>query len=296
MNAAAPERWTMARLVPWAADYLAGKGVDSPRLDAELLISHVLGLKRIELYTQWDRPISPEELQAFKPLLQRRAAREPLAYILGTKEFYSLPILVGPATLIPRPESEQLVELGLQALGEKSVPARILDLGTGSGCLLAALLKNSAMAQGLGVDLREDTLQVARQNLESLGLGERSRLFSWDLSRDWPEELAGPFDLIVANLPYISEAELAGLSPEIRDHEPRTALSPGSSGLEAFEWVLPRLPGRLAPGSWAFFELGCDQGEHLRKLVEASLPGWFRQIHRDLQGLDRVLALQAPEL
>lgn len=296
MNAPAPERWTMARLVPWATEYLAGKGVDSPRLDAELLISHLLGLKRIELYTQWDRPLTPEELQSFKPLLQRRAAREPLAYILGIKEFYSLPIHVGPHTLIPRPESEQLVELGLQALAEKSGPARILDLGTGSGCLLAALLKNSETAQGLGVDLGEDTLQMAGQNLQTLGLDDRGRLLCWDLSLEWPEELAGPFDLIVANLPYISEGDLAELPPEIRDHEPRPALSPGPTGLESFEWVLPRLPGRLAPGAWALFEMGCDQGQRLRELAEAGLPGWFRQIHRDLQGLDRILALQAPEL
>ncbi len=296
MSAPQKKAWTIASLVSWAAEYLQNKGIDSPRLDAELLISHALGLRRIELYTQWDRPIIEAELQTLKPLVQRRAGREPLAYILGKKEFYSLAFQVGPQVLIPRPESELLVELGLQKLKDiTGGPTNILDLGTGSGCLLTTLLKQWPSATGTGVDLQEDALVVAKQNSEHHGVAERCQWLQWDLAQSWPKSLAGPYDLVVANPPYIPTEEYAHLAPEIRDFEPAVALSPGPEGLEAFRWIFPCLSGRLKPQAWALFEMAADQGPALRHLAADLLPGWAVQVIPDLQGLERVLALQCPD-
>jgi release factor glutamine methyltransferase len=284
--------WTIQTLIQWSTDYFSQKEIPTPRLDAELLLSHLLKLNRVQLYTQFDRPVSEEELKKFKILLQRRAGREPLAYILGEKEFFSLKILVSPAVLIPRPETEELVERGVAHLKKNSDrDIKILDLATGSGCLLLALLHALPSAEGIGVDISGEALEVAAANARHHGLEPRVRWVRQDLSQEWSPELAGPFDLITANLPYVSEAEYNNLQPEILRYEPKTALVPGPQGTEAFRWVLPCLTGRLKSGGLALLEIGEEQGEAVLDLVKKFIPKLSAQMLRDLAGKDRVISI-----
>lgn len=285
--------WTIKKLLDWTEGYLSEKDIESPRLDAELLLSHSLRLERIQLYTQFDQPLKENELQEFKSLIKRRAAREPLAYILGEKEFYSLAFKVTPAVLIPRPETEGLVERGLGHLSQIQDRAlRLLDLATGSGCILLALLKNLPSAVGTGVDVSSQALQVAGENSRIHGLEERVHWLTCDLKQVWPESLQGPFDLITANLPYVTFSVWEGLAPEVRDHEPRSALVPGPGGLEMFQEVLPQIPSRLAVGGIALLEIGDGQGEEILKMASELCPEKTLQVHQDLSGLDRVLEIK----
>ncbi len=285
--------WTITKLLDWAAGYFSQKGIDAPRLDAELLLAKVLGLPRIQLYVQFDRLLAEEELSDFKALLQRRAQREPLTYILGEKEFYSLPFKITPSVLIPRPETEGIVEVGLVHLSTLNVPTpRILDLATGSGCILISLLKNFPSARGIGVDLSHAALEIAALNAKILGVAESLQWFQHDLSQVWPESLRGPFDLMTANLPYVSETEYLQLQPEIQNYEPRDALVPGPTGLEAFEWVLPQVPLRLAPRGLALLEVGFNQGEALLQVARQCLKDFQVEVQKDLAGQDRYLYLR----
>jgi len=284
--------WDTKKILDWSTDYFQKKGVDAPRLNAELLLGRALHLARVQLYVQFDRPLTEGELAEFKALVQRRAAREPLAYILGEREFFSLPFLVTPATLIPRPETEELVEWGLRHLQGKAVPQpKILDVATGSGCLLIALLKNLPEARGIGFDFSAEALEVAKRNAQTLGVEARSQWQVHDLYQPWPDWTQGPFDLITANLPYVAEADWSGLEPEVRDHEPKTALVPGSSGLEAFEALLPKIPSRLNPEGIAILEIGMDQGPALLEMAKKFCTELRAQVHPDLSGRPRLLVL-----
>ena len=284
--------WTIQKILDWSVDYFQKKGVDAPRLNAELLLGRALELSRVQLYVQFDRPLSEAELAAYKKLVQRRGNREPLAFILGEKEFFSMTFWVEPCTLIPRPETEELVERGLEFLRTRNPgPTRVLDLATGSGCLLLAILKNFAEAQGIGVDLSAAALALARRNAERHQLGERCSWIEQDLFQTWPESLSGPFDLITANLPYVSAAEWEALAPEIRDHEPKAALTPGPSGLEAFAAVLPQLPSRLQEGGLALLEIGADQAAQLPALAAQYCPGLQAAVHQDSAKRPRILSL-----
>jgi release factor glutamine methyltransferase len=289
--------------------FLEKKGVESPRLDAELLLGKGLGLSRVSLYVQFDRPLLEEELNTIRPLVQRRGNREPLAYILGEKEFYSLKFKVTPDVLIPRPETEELVEMGVEhfkAICESvgAIPTwlpaptkipNILDLATGTGCILISLLKNIPTARGVGVELNFRALEVARTNAKNLGVEERVNWVGHDLQKPWPSELKGPFDLITANPPYVSEEEWKELEPEVRDHEPREALVPGTHasarGIEAFEWVLPKIPSRLDKGGIALLEMGIDQGETLLQMAQKLTPALQPKILLDLSKHPRFLRL-----
>lgn len=318
--------WTIQKLIQWSSEFLAGKGVENARLDTELLLAHVLKWQRVKLYTHFDQPLQEDELQAFKILLKRRAAREPLAYILGEKEFYSLKFKVTSDTLIPRPETEHLVEWGLEfCLDKLTAPnkdssantLKILDLATGSGCVLLALLfhlkekqsvqTNAANCEitGLGVDLSAEALSVAGENAQKIYPKENIQWLQHDLSQPWPDTLNGPFDLITANLPYVSRAEHQSLASEVKDFEPTAALVPGvqieqalndteppqAGGLEAFHWVLPKLSTRLNPGGLVLLEIGADQGQALRQLTQELSPKLHCEILKDLSGLDRVAKL-----
>lgn len=286
-------KWTIQTLIHWSSEYFSQKGISTPRLDAELLIARTLKLDRIQLYTQFDSPITEQELKNFKVLLQRRAEREPLAYILGEKEFFSLKFEVSPAVLIPRPETEQLVELGLDHLKKISTDSNlnILDLATGSGCVLLALLHAIPSAKGIGVDISAEALEVAAANARRHSLEDRVQWVKQDLSQGWSEACSGPFDLITANLPYVSETEYAELEPEIRCHEPKGALVPGIDGTEAFRWVLPRLSSLLKPGGLVLLEIGEGQRQAVLDLVKKITPQFTTKIFRDLSDKDRVLSI-----
>lgn len=258
---------------------------DTARLDAELLAAHLLGVTRSEMLLRHMRDPAPPGLAA---LVARRLEHEPVAYITGRQEFYGLPFIVSPAVLIPRGDSEVLVEAALAARPDAR---RVLDCGTGSGALLLAVLAYLREAGGVGIDCSEGALAIARRNAEALGLAPQAewRLADWH-APGWADRLGGPFDLILANPPYV-EAD-AALDPSVRDHEPAGALFAGPEGLDDYRVLVPQLPGLLAPGGVALVEIGHLQAEAVGAIAAAAGLEW--SLHRDLAGRARALELKIP--
>jgi release factor glutamine methyltransferase len=254
---------------------------DTPRLDAELLMAQALGVSRSELLLRHMEDAVPE---AFAALARRRMTHEPVAYILGRQEFYGLDLEVGPAVLIPRGDSEVLVETALAA---RPQARRVLDCGTGSGCLLLAALANLPEADGIGLDRSPAALAVAAGNAARLGLGARAVMVraDWD-QPGWAEGL-GAFDLILANPPYVEDA--ADLAPSVRAHEPAGALFAGRDGLDAYRALLPQLPPLLARAGAAVVEIGSAQAEAVTAIAAAA--GFATALHHDLAARPRALSL-----
>lgn len=259
---------------------------DTARLDAELLMAHALEVSRSELLLRhMDKP-APD---AFAALLARRLAHEPVAYILGCQEFFGLDFAVSSAVLIPRADSEVLVEAALAARPDART---VLDCGTGSGALLLAVLANLPQARGLGIDRSGEALAVATANAKRLGLATRARMVAADWDRvGWSDALGAPFDLILANPPYV-EAE-AELSPSVREHEPAGALFAGRDGLDAYRVLLPQLPALLAPRGVALVEIGATQAGAVTAIAREA--GLAVLLHRDLAGRARALSLTLPQ-
>lgn len=276
-----------ARLVLQAAEALAAAGIEAPRHEAWLLLAHATGQERAALIAARPGPVAAAARERFAALVARRAGREPIAYLLGEREFWSLPFAVGPEVLVPRPDSETLVEAVLAALPDRAAPLRLLDLGTGSGCLLLALLSELPAAVGLGVDRSLAALAMAERNAARLSLAGRARF----LAGSWGAALGGGFDLIVSNPPYIPAPMLAGLTPEVRDFEPQGALAAGEDGLDAYRALLPDVARLLAPGGLAALELGQGQAAAVEALARAAglAPAGLR---RDLAGIERCLLLR----
>lgn len=262
------------------ADALRGAATRIDRFDAEVLLAHLLGVDRGRLFLDPDRAIDAE---AYVRLVARRAAHEPVAYITGAREFWSLDLVVTPDVLIPRPDSETLVEAALSCA--PAPPGTILDLGTGSGALLLALLSEWPLARGLGVDVSAAALAVAQANADRLGLGNRA---AFRLG-NWGQGMTETFDLILSNPPYIEQN--AELSPDVRDHEPASALFAGADGLDAYRALVPQLPGLLNPGGLTVLEIGAGQTAAVTALAEAA--GFTASLRRDLAGHDRCLVLRA---
>lgn len=258
------------------ADALRAAATRIDRFDAEVLLAHLLCTDRGGLFLDPTREI---DASAFAALVDRRAAHEPVAYITGTREFWSLDLIVTPAVLIPRPDSETLIEAAL-ASGIK--PRTILDLGTGSGALLLAALSEWPAATGLGIDASQAALAVAARNAERLGLAGRARF----QPGDWGQGLATRFDLILCNPPYVETG--ADLAADVRDHEPASALFAGADGLDDYRRLLPQLPGLLSPGGIAIVEIGHTQAAAVGALAAA----FDVEVHRDLAGRDRCLVLR----
>lgn len=260
---------------------------DTPRLDAELLMAHALGLSRNELLLRARDLLTPPDFEA---LLQRRLAHEPVAYIRGYQEFWDLTLAVTPATLIPRGDSETLIEAAIDYFHDREPPARVLDLGTGSGALLLAALSVFQDAEGVAIDASRDALAVAQANAERLGFGNRTRFLnrSWRYA-GWADDL-GRFDLILCNPPYVeTDAELA---PQVHAHEPASALFAGADGLDDYKLLIPQIPALLTPGSAAIFEIG--RGQEVAVMQLAKKQGFAVQPHRDLAGIIRALSLSKP--
>jgi release factor glutamine methyltransferase len=255
---------------------------DNPRLEARLLLSHALDLTHSELLRDTARRI---DLTRFDSLLTRREAHEPVALILGHQEFWSMDFQVSRATLIPRADSETLIQAALTRFAGQPNPARILDLGTGTGCLLLALLKEFPTAFGIGIDIAPAAARLARTNAARLDLSHQAAF----VCGDWTHPLTGGFDLIIANPPYITAADIATLMPEVADYEPRTALDGGGDGYDAYRSILPQLARLLTTRGAAILELGFGQAETVTALAREN--GFRCSLHLDLAGIERAISL-----
>ncbi len=280
------ETWTVLRILDWTGEHFSKKGIEGGRREAELLLADLLRLDRVGLYLQFDRPLQAEELTAFRARVERRARREPLQYILGEAEFWSLPLHVNPAVLIPRPDTEILVE---EALRVGRAARTLLDVGTGSGAVALALARELPDLRVDAVDLSEEALAVAAENALRNDLSGQVAFRREDLR----ELTGGPFDLVVSNPPYIPAADIASLMPEVRDFEPRLALDGGSDGLEAYRALAAQSQGLLAPGGWLLVEVGIAQAEAVRALFAAAGLGELF-IRPDYAGIDRVVGGRRP--
>ena len=276
--------WTILKILQWTQQYFQSKGVENPRLDAEVLLCAVLDKSRIQLYTNFDEPLEEQELKQYRGYVARRAAREPVAYILGHKGFLQYDFKVTKDTLIPRPETELLVEQ-LVSLNRDRGPVRILDLGCGSGAIIDSLLAELPEARGMGVDISPGAAAVTRENAQSLGVGERLETVVSDLYEKVPRE--EKFQVLVSNPPYISEGDLAGLQAEVH-REPRRALDGGRDGLDFYRRILRDLWSYLDPEGMAAFEIGQGQGEDVARLCrEAGLD--CVKVRKDYGDMDRIV-------
>jgi release factor glutamine methyltransferase len=320
--------WTIIRLLEWTRQFFASKGIDDARLEAELLLAHALGLERMQLYMQHDRAVGEPQLSAFRDLVKRRSQRVPTQYLLGRAHFRNLTLKVTPAVLIPRPETELLVDEALDILQPKKRPAwtfdhgefvdhrpepaaaegqgeliergdappapahpRVLDLCTGSGCIALAVASECPAAAVVATDVSAEALAVARENAAALGLEDRVALLEGDLFAALeplpPEERV--FDLVTCNPPYVGEADVAGLMPEVRDHEPHVALSAGPEGLALVDRLLAGVAAHLKPGASLLMEIGYDQAARVRQRLEAAEGLQLVGIRKDYGGHERVV-------
>ena len=278
---------TIGRALVAAARALADAGVPAPRREAQVLVGHALGAGREVVFGHPERPITPVERAALDAIVARRAAREPTAYILGEREFWSLAFGVTRDTLIPRPESETVVEAAIAAIGDAATAVSVLDLGTGSGCLLLALLSALPEAEGVGVDASLAALEVARANARRLGLNRRARF----VCGRWGRALDGRFDLIVANPPYIRDVDVDALAPEIAGFEPRLALAGGSDGLAGHRALAPDVARLLGRRGAAAIEVGAGQASLAAEIMARhGLVETGRR--RDLAGIERCLVFR----
>jgi len=265
-------------------------GIDTATFDARLLLAEVTGLAAPMVSLRGDTAMEPEAAARFEALLVRREGREPMSHILGRRGFWTLDLAVTAATLDPRPDTETLVEAVLAALPERKAPLRLLDFGTGSGCILLALLSELPAATGLGIDASPAALAVATANAESCGLAERAQF----RLGDWGQGIGGRFDVIVSNPPYIPEAEIDALAPEVARFEPRSALSGGADGLECYRRLIPDIARLLVPGGLAALEVGQGQAGAVAALLSDA--GLGRGMVRcDLGGIERCVAAFAPD-
>ena len=286
------ERLAVGTVLAAAVGRLEAAGIEAPRLDARLLLGAACGASLEALAAEPERPLSEDERARCEALLLRRLAREPLARILGAREFWSLPFRLVPEALVPRPESETLVEAALELVEGDGQGSSVLDLGTGSGCLLLAFLSARREAEGIGVDLSAAAVRLARENAFALGLSARARF----LVGDWDAALAGQFALVLANPPYVPDGEIASLMPEVARFEPHLALAGGGDGLARYRELAPALGRCLAPGGHALIELGQGQGDAVRAIMAAAgLHSVGRRL--DLAGNERCLIISpAPRL
>lgn len=282
--------WTITKLLAWTKDYFAGKGIENPRLDAELLLGDVLHCERIDLYVRFDQPLQPEELNLYHQYVVRRGRLEPLAYILGHREFYRYDFKVTPAVLIPRPETELLVEKAAEACGAK--PVRILDIGTGSGAILLSLLASLPQAEGVGLDLSEAALAVAKDNAAYVAeqakdptLTNRVSWVQGNVTQGLPA--GSVFDLVVSNPPYIPTGDIAGLAADVQK-EPRLALDGGADGLDLYRRLVPAAVQVLRPEGLLAMEIGIHESKPVVDLcVQSGLKA--TAVRPDYAGIERMV-------
>lgn len=286
---------TVLKALNWATDYLKERRIDNPRLHAELLLTRSMRLSREELYIRLHSEVTEEEKKALEGLILRRGSGEPLQYILGHQEFWSVNVKVDPRVLIPRPETELLVEEGLWSLANISSKKifSVLELGTGSGAIAIALAREVEKIFLVATDLSGDALMVARENARQAGVSDKIWFVKGDLVNPFlPRET---FDLILSNPPYLSDSELSGLAREIIDHEPLIALRGGKDGLEFYRKLISQSPSYLKKGGWFLLEVGAHQAGRVCEMIEAE--GHFQKPEKvkDLSGIERVVKAQMKE-
>jgi len=275
------ETWTLLRLLRWMTDYFTEKGIDNPRLDAELLLAYTLKLDRLGLYLNYDRPLLATELEVIRPLVKRRGQREPLQYLMGHVEFWSLEFAVTPATLIPRADTEILVE---EALAKAGSEGQLLDVGTGSGAIVVSLASELLNWQMTGLDISAAALEVAQQNVQKHQVAARVQLLQGDLA----ELPCQKYDLIVSNPPYIAHQEWDKLMPEVRCFEPQIALLADNEGLVCYQHLASQASSRLKSNGWLLVEVGYTQADAVKVLLSnAGLDDVF--IREDYSGHPRVV-------
>jgi len=278
--------WTIGRLLEWTTQYLSQKGIEAPRLETQVLLAHALSCKRIELYARFDELAPEEGRKQFRELIRKRLEGYPVAYLVGRKDFFSLEFEVNPSVLIPRPDTECLVDDCLRLLRDRTGP-RVLDIGTGSGCLAVAVAWKHKTAQVTAIDINPEALAVASRNAVNHGVSDRVRFLEGDLYSPLPVE--DRFDIIVSNPPYIPHADLAGLAASVRDYEPHLALDGGVDGFAVFDRLLARAADHLLPEGYLLMEIGYGQEAEARRRIEAC-PGFvLAPTIRDGEGRPRVL-------
>jgi release factor glutamine methyltransferase len=311
------ETWAIQRLLSWITGYFTEKEIDSPRLSAEILLGHVLGLKRIELYTQFGKLVDKEQLRQLHALVKRAGQDEPVAYLTGKTEFYSLELNVTPACMIPRPETELLVERAIEFLRARTAKGAtisdalepgqlcdaagtstqfVCDLCTGSGCIAVAIAMNYASARIIATDISDAALRVAAANVEKHHLKERITLLCGDLFDPLVPQLdTSRFDLIVCNPPYVSAPEFEALERNVKDYEPKLALFAGNDGLDIYRRIIEKADLFLKPDAALMLEIGYAQGPAVREILEQTGAFTEIRIEKDFHNNDRVVtAARAP--
>jgi release factor glutamine methyltransferase len=298
MNAGTDKKtWTVLELLNWTADYLRRSGVDNPRLSAEVLLGNILGLERIMLYARFDESVGADQRGRFRELVKRRAAREPLQYLTGGWEFYGRRFELNPAVLIPRPETELLVERCLELLPDSAGSRWAADIGTGSGIIAVTLAVERRGLHVVATDVSAEALEVASRNAEGNRAASRIRFVQGDLAGPvrpaLPKGVIG-LDLLASNPPYVPTAQIPGLQPEVRDHEPRWALDGGLDGLDVIRRLVPQAAELLAPGGWMVLELGSGQADAVDQMVAAtnSFDVATATTMTDAAGCQRVLSVR----
>lgn len=282
--------WTVGALLQWTQQFFAGKGIESPRLDAEILLSHALKKERIFLYAHYDEPVNPEELSIYRAMVKKRANRISVAHILGTKAFMGLDFRVSSHVLIPRPETEMLVETVMK-YEDAAASVSLLDIGTGSGAIILSLLHYFPNAEGVGVDISPEALSVAAENGEKLGLNERVRWIQSDLLAAVQPRL---FDWIVSNPPYLTKEDMCHLQPEVM-HDPKLALYGGPDGLDVYRNIAEQSPAYIKIGGHCAVEIGAGQAECVTRIFAQTGAYTHAQTVKDYGGIDRVLVFTRKE-
>ena len=277
------ELWTIGRILKWTEQYFKEKGIESPRLDAEVLLSHILGRERIYLYVHFDEPLEPAELARYREAIKQRVQRVPVAYIIGEKEFMGLTFKVTEDTLVPRPDTEILVQAAVERLRARGEAPRFADIGTGSGAICLSVLHFLPKAQADTVDISPAARAVAEENAAALEVASRVTFHTGDLLTP----LAGSYDAILSNPPYIPDDDIAALAPEVRLKEPHTALAGGKDGLDFYRRLTADAPAHLKDGGFLAVEVGIHQAAPVAALAA---PSFSRtEILKDYAGIERVV-------
>ncbi|MDA0284512.1 MAG: peptide chain release factor N(5)-glutamine methyltransferase [Planctomycetota bacterium] len=285
-TAGTPEVWTVKKVLDWTIGHLKQHGCESARLDAEILLAYSRACPRIKLYTEYDAPLTPEERATMRDLVRRRTAHEPVAYLVGFREFFGIDFEVEPGVLIPRPDTESLVVTALELANGIPAP-RILDVCTGTGCVPIAIANSCPAAILSAIELDEPVCRIAQRNIGKHNLSGRISLLQGDLFEPVPDD--AQFDLITANPPYVTDTEMATLPPDVRLHEPHLALNGGSDGLDIVRRLITESVPKLAPNGYLLLEIGEQQSKAVTELFAASGEYNPAQIVKDLGGHSRVV-------